>query len=79
MCIAIVLLLGCQQQPKEILKEVNATGSMTDSQAEILSNEKYLSLRTLKVLSDRQAEHLSKVPSLGLPGITTLRINRLKV
>ena len=72
MCIAIVLLLGCQQQPKEILKEVNATGSMTDSQAEILSNEKYLNLRTLKVLSDRQAEHLSKVPNLSLPGITTL-------
>ena len=100
--IAVVIVLGMlvmgfaligvtihwtQQTPEEIIKEVNASGSMTDRQADILSNEKTspeyrgdTSFRLrLTSITDAQAESLSKVTFLELNGVTSLTNAQVKL
>ena len=56
-CCAAVLLAGCDQPtPREIYKKVDATGRITDEQAEFLSsNWQYLLLDGLTSITDKQA------------------------
>ena len=75
-CCIAVPLAGCEE-PKplstgEIIKQVNASGKITDSQAESLSKVEGLGLDGLTSMTDTQAERLSKVENLGLNGLTSI-------
>ena len=90
--ISSLLAVGCddkQGPPKEfihqtvgeIMEEVNATGTITDAQAEILSTVEwgtslgrveYITLNDLITITDAQAESLSKVDQLYLGGLTSI-------
>ena len=69
-----------QQTPEEIIKEVNASGRMTDRQADILSKEKtspeYRGASSFHLLltsiTDAQAESLSKVDRVELNRLTSI-------
>jgi len=74
----VLVLAGCEdsepeQTPKEVIEQVNADGTITDQQAEILSTTKVLYVSGLKSISDRQAESLSQVvETLMLNGLTSI-------
>ena len=90
--IGSLLVVGCnkkQSPPKElihqtvgeIMEEVNATGTITDAQAEILSTVEWgtslgrvehITLIDLITITDAQAEILSKVDQLYLGGLTSI-------
>ena len=72
----VVVLVGCEE-PKplstgEIIKQVNASGKITDAQAESLSKAQYLYLSGLTSINDAQAESLSRVNDLCLNGLTSI-------
>ncbi len=100
--IAVVIVLGVlvmgfalvgvtihwtEQTPEEIIKEVNASGSMADRQADILSNEKTspeyrgdTSFRLrLTSITDAQAESLIRVRGLCLDGLTSISDDQAKI
>lgn len=63
-----------QVEVKQIIKEVNQTGTITDQQAEKLAWRRhfYLKLEGLKSITNRQAEILSSVEHLHLTGLSTI-------
>ena len=79
-CFLAVLLSGCgseeaEQTREEVIKQVNATGILTDKQAETLGNSKVLSLRLngLTEITDEQAKSLSRAKkNLTLDGLTSI-------
>jgi len=78
-CCIAVLLSGCgseeaEQTREEIIKQVNATGILTEKQAEILGNSKFfgLFLNGLISITDQQAKSPSKIGNLYLNGLTTI-------
>ena len=69
----VLVLTGCgEQTPEEIMKHVNATGMLTDKQAESLSKIENIDLSGLTSITDKQAESLSKVGNVGLDGLTSI-------
>ena len=85
--IASFLLAGCDEQlpqqlpeqsPSEILRELDATGKITDTQMELLVRDgaHYLlytsRLTSLTSITDAQAESLSELSSLSLGGLTSI-------
>ena len=68
----MLVLAGCgdrepEQTPNEVIKQVNANGTITDPQAEMLSKiEGTLYLNGLSSITDEQAESLSKVENLKI-------------
>ena len=62
----------------EIIKEVNASGAITDDQAESLSKVEYLYLNGLTSITDEQAESLGKTGSLELKGLTSITDTQAK-
>ena len=73
-CCAVVLLAGCEEPtPEEILKQFYATGTITDEQAEILSNANLiLQIHGLTSITDEEAESLGKLRGLSLPVLTSI-------
>ena len=73
-CYTVVLVSGCDQPtPREIYKKVDATGRITDEQAEFLSsNWQYIFLDGLTSITDKQAEILSKAEHLILNGLSSI-------
>ena len=66
-CCTVVLLAGCEEPtPEDIMEQVNATGTITDQQAESLSKATYLDLNGLTSITDQQAASLSKVYDLEI-------------
>ena len=69
-CCTVVLLAGCgEQTAEEIMKEVNAHGTLTVRQAEIIvqnqeqsAHDRPLYLNGLTSINDAQAESLGKSP-----------------
>ena len=81
--IGSLLLAGCgeqlpEQSPSEILRELDATGKITDAQMELLVRDgaDYLpytsQLTRLTSITDAQAESLSELPALSLGGLTSI-------
>ena len=74
----VLVLAGCgdrepEQTPNEVIKQVNANGTITDPQAEILSKiEGPLYLNGLTSISDKQAESLNNIRSISLNGLTSI-------
>ncbi len=76
--IAGLVVAGCSKQtPDQIIAEVNATGKITDVQAESLtlstSPNTLLELNGLTSITDAQAENLSRLKGLSLNGLTMSR------
>jgi hypothetical protein len=58
----VLVLAGCgEQTPEEIIKQVNSSGTISDEQAESLSQLDDVNLDGLSSITDEQAESLSKV------------------
>ena len=76
-CCTAVLISGCEepiQTRAEIIKQIDATGTITDAQAEILSKALVpLELNELTSITDEQAEILSKAEVyIKLDGVTSI-------
>ncbi|MAQ88231.1 MAG: hypothetical protein CMM03_00060 [Rhodopirellula sp.] len=72
-CCIAVLLAGCEEPtPEEIMKHVNATGMLTDKQAESLSKIENIDLSGLTSITNEQAEILSEVEILVFDGLTSI-------
>nr|MCS5641824.1 hypothetical protein [Dehalococcoidia bacterium] len=80
----VLVLAGCGESDQEavqnssqgltpeVIEKVNATLTITDEQAKILSKvEGVLDLNGLTSITDTQAENLSKVRSIRLNGLTS--------
>jgi hypothetical protein len=63
---------GGEQTSKEIINQVNASGTITDEQAETLGKIEMFSLDGLTSITDEQAESLSKLKLLHLDGLTSI-------
>ena len=65
---------GGEQTSEEIIKQVNASGTITDEQAETLGKIKIFSLDGLTSITDEQAESLSKINGnvIYLDGLTSI-------
>jgi hypothetical protein len=65
---------GGEQTSEEIIKQVNASGTITDKQAETLGKIKIFSLDGLTSITDEQAESLSKINGnvIYLDGLTSI-------
>ena len=61
-----------QLSTDEIMEQVNASGKITDAQAESLNKVSSLYLDGLTSMTDTQAERLSKVEYLRLNGLTSI-------
>ena len=78
LCLLTFLCLGCgSDEPKQtsvgLIQQINASGIITDAQAEFLSKvDGWLELNGLTSITDLQAESLSKVSSLDLDGLTSI-------
>jgi hypothetical protein len=58
----VLVLAGCgTQTPEELIKQVNSSGTISDEQAESLSQLDDVNLYGLSSITDEQAESLSKV------------------
>jgi len=73
-CCIAVLLAGCEEPtPEEIMKHVNATGMLTDKQAESLSKIENIDLSGLTSITNEQAEDLGKVKDyLNISSLTSI-------
>ena len=78
--LTVLVLAGCgEQTAEEIMKEVNAHGTLTVRQAEIIvqnqeqsAHDQPLYLNGLTSINDAQAESLGKSPWLLLNGLTSI-------
>ena len=66
--VMLLVLAGCGEQltERQLLYRVNAYGTITDKQAEIVSKAKKLFLNGLTSITDEQAESLGKVGNLWI-------------
>ncbi|MAQ90436.1 MAG: hypothetical protein CMM03_11330, partial [Rhodopirellula sp.] len=78
LCFLTFLCLGCgSDEPKQtsvgLIQQINASGIITDAQAEFLSKvDGWLELNGLTSITDAQAEILSKMDDLSLNGLTSI-------
>ena len=84
--LTVLVLAGCGEQTAEdIMKEVNAHGTLTVRQAEIIvqnqeqsAHDQPLYLNGLTSINDAQAESLGKSPWLLLNGLTSMTDTQAK-
>ena len=78
LCFLTFLCLGCgSDEPKQtsvgLIQQINASGIITDAQAEFLSKvDGWLELNGLTSITDAQAESLSKVNYRFVLGLTSI-------
>ena len=66
------------QTPEEVISEIEATGEITDGQAEILGSLKRVSLNGLTPITDAQGESFGRTQLLSLSGLTTISDSQAK-